>query len=112
MTSRPFLPRKQCPKCGKNANEFYGGERGEAGPFLYCGHCDYDSEQEQQAQQAERKRKVDFPDDLGALGLNFAADVLDDEMKRIAPAAIHFGTSLKIVSKWLRECATKFPEAK
>lgn len=37
----------QCPRCNQvTAIWRYGGERGEAGPFLYCEVCDYDEESE------------------------------------------------------------------
>lgn len=37
----------ECPKCHhQEATVQYGGERGEAGPFVYCEACDYDEEVE------------------------------------------------------------------
>lgn len=35
----------RCPNCGFNNTRLeYGGERGEAGPFIVCNDCDYDEE--------------------------------------------------------------------
>lgn len=37
--------KEVCPQCKNQILEYhYGGERGEAGPFLYCSGCGYDEE--------------------------------------------------------------------
>ena len=34
-----------CPNCNSTDAKFeFGGERGEAGPFVHCPDCDYDEE--------------------------------------------------------------------
>jgi len=36
-----------CPKCqSPDATVNYGGERGESGPYLHCGECGYDQEED------------------------------------------------------------------
>ena len=35
----------ECPNCGSHAAGLeYGGERGDAGPFVYCDQCGYSEE--------------------------------------------------------------------
>lgn len=53
MSDRPTMP---CPKCGvRSLDSFYGGKRGETGPFLRCTElgCDYDEEAEEGARYRE-----------------------------------------------------------
>lgn len=48
-----------CPKCKSDVARLqYGGERGEAGPFIVCNHCDYNEEEEQKIMKKPRGRAV------------------------------------------------------
>jgi len=54
----------KCPQCGQmTAISQWGGERGESGPFLCCGECGYDEEDQQKAAMTAATRMPDAVED-------------------------------------------------
>lgn len=49
-----------CPKCGKPSRWYYGGERGETGPFIQCDECDYDGQEERLKERLKKGLKERF----------------------------------------------------
>lgn len=70
------LPQDRCPNCGKVACWQYGGERGEAGPFLVCHDCGYDGEEVKQISAATDK-------------LNASLDRINDQLARDRQLGVH-----------------------
>lgn len=55
-------PPIQCPACGSvDVERHFGGERGEVGPFLFCGECGYDEEAEAKNAAIQEATQIEEP---------------------------------------------------